>query len=63
MITHDVNTMPRHATARLILGLHMSGLIVVPDKLEIGRAIKDLEVIIECASESDLKDRIYYLPL
>jgi predicted nuclease of predicted toxin-antitoxin system len=63
IVTHDVNTMIGHSVARVTQSLQMPGLIVVPAKLEIGRAIEDLEVIIVCATESDLKNRIYYLPL
>jgi hypothetical protein len=61
VVTHDVNTMG-HAIARVRQSLPMPGLIVVPT-LEISRAIEELEVLIACATESDLKDRIYYLPL
>jgi len=31
--------------------------------LEIGRVIEDLEVIIECANESDPRNQIHYLAL
>jgi len=41
----------------------MAGVIAVPDRLGIGAAIKDLELLIECSSQSDLRDRIRYLPL
>lgn len=63
IITHDANTMSQHANARLKEGRPMLGLIIVPDHLEIGRVIRDLEVIIECGTESDLRDQIHYLPL
>jgi predicted nuclease of predicted toxin-antitoxin system len=63
IITHDVKTMTAYANARLAQGLQMPGLIIVPHKLEFGRAVEDLELIIECVNDVDLKDRIYYLPL
>jgi hypothetical protein len=63
IVTHDANTMIGHAIARVSQSLVMPGLIVIPATLEIGRAINELEVITACATESDLKDRIYYLPL
>ena len=63
IVTHHVSTMIAHSVARLAQSLQMPGLIVVPATLDTGRAIKELEVIIACAQESDLKDRIYYLPL
>ena len=63
IITHDANTMTRNANERLKQGLPMAGLIIVPDRLEIGRVIADLEVIMECATESELRDQIHYLPI
>ena len=63
IVTHDANTMIGDAIARVAQSLPMPGLIVIPATLEIGRAINDLEVITACVTESDLKDRIYYLPL
>lgn len=63
IVTHDVNTMIGHAVARLTQGKQMPGLIVVPATLKIGRAIKELEVIIACATEPDLKGQIVFLPL
>ena len=41
----------------------MASLILVPQSLGIGRAIDDLELIVEANSESDMRDRIEYLPL
>jgi len=61
--THDVNTMIGHALGRLTNGLQMPGLIVVPATMEIGRAIRDLEVIVTCAEPSDLKNLVVFLPL
>jgi Domain of unknown function (DUF5615) len=63
IVTHDVNTMLGHAVARLGQALPMPGLIVVPARLEIGRAIEELGLLITCSNESDLKNRICYLPL
>jgi hypothetical protein len=44
-------------------GEPMAGLIVVPQSLGIGRAIDDLELVIQCYSESEMGDRIEHLPL
>lgn len=63
MVSHDVTTMTAYANARLANGLAMPGLIIVPQKLDIGSAVSDLELLLECSSESDFKDRTYYLPL
>lgn len=63
IVTHDVNTMPRHASHRLRQSLPMTGVIVVPEHLEIGRAVDDLEIIVECTTSSDLVNQIQCLPL
>jgi hypothetical protein len=41
----------------------MTGVIIVPDALEIGRAIGDLEIITGCATVLDLANQIQFLPL
>ena len=53
----------RYANERIKLGLPMAGVvIIVPDDLEIGRAIADLEIIVECATAVDLANQIQFLP-
>jgi len=63
IITQDVNTMVPYAGQLVRQGEPMAGLIVVPQSLGIGRAIDDLELVVECYSESEMRDRIQYLPL
>lgn len=63
IVTHDVNTVTTHANDRLKRGLPMPGVIIVPEQLEVGRAIDDLEIFIECSSLADAENQIQYLPL
>ena len=63
ILTHDIKTMPHYAKQLLIQGEPMAGVIVIPDGLQIGNAISDLELVLECLSQSDLRDRIMHLPL
>ena len=63
VITRDVRTMPAYAVVRMAKHLRMPGLIIVPNKLELGQATDELQIIIECAGAADLKDGIYFLPL
>lgn len=63
MLSHDVNTMTSHVNDRLVNGLKMPGLIIIPQGLEIGLAVSELEIVIECAIESDVRDQILYIPL
>ena len=63
IMTQDAKTMIPHAEQLMRQGQPMGGLIVVPQSVGIGRAIDDLELIVECYSESDMRDRIQRLPL
>lgn len=63
MLTHDVNTMPHFANQLLHQGEPMAGVIVVPEEMGIGPAIRDLEMLIECSWESDFYEWVEHLPL
>ena len=63
MLTHDINTMVPDANQLVAQGEPMAGVIFVPERLEIGRAINDLVIVLECSTESDMRDRIERLPL
>ncbi len=63
ILTHDLKTMTKYAEELVAKGEPMAGLIFVPDQLAIGRAIKDLELVLACYSQSNMRDRIEYLPL
>lgn len=63
IVTHDVNTMTTFSSDRLKESLPMPGVIIVPEELSIGRAIDDLETIVECSLVDDLENQIQYLPL
>jgi GAF domain-containing protein len=63
ILTHDIKTMPRYAKELLDHSELMAGVIVVPAKLQIGRAIRHLELLLECFSQADLQNQVVYLPL
>lgn len=63
IVTHDKNTMIPDAEHFLRLGEPMAGIIFVPKRMPIGRAISDLELAVACLSETEMRDRIEYLPL
>jgi hypothetical protein len=63
ILTHDKETMIAYAKQLVRQGESMAGLIVVPQSLGIGRAIDDLELVIQCYSEAEMRDRIEHLPL
>ena len=63
LATHDLRTIPKHAYERVRAGLPMPGVIAIPDDLPMGRVIEDLGVLVECATPSELKSLVIYLPL
>jgi len=63
IMTHDDRTMVPHAKQLVRQGEPMAGVILVPQSLGIGRAIEHLELIIECYSELEMRDKIERLPL
>jgi hypothetical protein len=63
ILTHDISTMVPDAEHLLAQGEPMAGVIAVPERLGIGGPIFDLELLLESYSESDMRNRIEYLPL
>jgi len=63
ILTHDLKTMVRDANQLVAQGQPMAGVIFVPDRLSIGRAINDLVRVLEDSTESEMRDRVKYLPL
>jgi predicted nuclease of predicted toxin-antitoxin system len=63
VITHDVNTMVHFAKLRLGEGLPMSGLILIPDRMAVGQAIEELQIVIECSQPGERNGTILFLPL
>jgi len=63
ILTHDIKTMVRDANQLVAQGEPMAGVIFVPDQLEIGRAINDLVMVLDCSTESEMRDTVKYLPL
>jgi len=63
MLTHDTSTMTDFANQLLAQYEPMAGVILVPDSLGIGAAIKDLELLIQGQAQYEMHDRIEYLPL
>jgi hypothetical protein len=62
-VSHDVNTMVDAANQRSATGQSMSGLIVVPQKLAIGRAITEIRLVAELATESEMQGATLWLPV
>jgi len=63
ILTHDLKTMVRDANQLVAQGEAMAGVIFVPDRLGIGRAINDLVRVMEDTTESSMRNSVKYLPL
>lgn len=63
IVTHDVNTMIRHAYARLEAGQPLPGLLIIPKDLAIGRAIEELAIVLACSRPEEFPNRVIHLPL
>ena len=63
VVSHDVSTLRKHAYERVAAGLRMPGVFEVPNTVSIGRAIDDLQLVIECSLEGEWEGQVRYLPL
>ena len=63
VVSHDLQTMPRFAITRVRGRKSMSGLILVPQELRIGKAIEELTMIALCSDQTEWQDMIVYIPL
>lgn len=63
VVTHDVNTIPKHAYERIRMGEPVAGVIIVPDDLGIGIAIEELAMLIECSEMEELANQVKYVPI
>ena len=63
VISHDCSTMRARAEDRLRAGLPMTGLILVPQNLQLGKVIEELVLIAETSLSEEWKGKIVFLPL
>ena len=63
IVSHDVNTMPGHAYARLDAGEPIAGLLMVHQTEPIGPVIDSLVLIWAASEAEEWQDRVAFLPL
>ncbi len=63
VVTHDRNTMTRFAYDRVREGQAMPGIFVVSREMPVGKAIADLQVLVECSKEGEWDGLVVFLPL
>lgn len=62
LLTHDRQTIPKHAYDRIRAHLKMPGVIVVSDTLPVGEAIEVVSMYIECGTVEDFNQQVFFLP-
>ena len=62
VLTHDRQTMPKHAYDRVRSHQPMPGLIVVSDRMPVGEAIELLAMHIDCGMPKDFEYTVTYIP-
>ena len=63
VVSHDVNTMPAHAYARLATGQPLSGLLMVQQDHPIGPIIDSLILIWSASEAEEWENQVSFLPL
>ena len=63
LVSHDVNTMPGYAYARLAAGQAMSGLFMVRQTEPIASVIDSLVLVWSASEAEDWQDQVRFLPL
>lgn len=63
LLTHDRATLVGCAYERVGRGDRMSGVIAVAGQCPIGRAIDDLLLVLECFSDDEFTDRVFFVPV
>lgn len=63
LLTHDVKTVTKFAYERVERGESMPGVIEVPSRASVSDVLDDLELLVVCAAEDDLRDRVRFVPL
>lgn len=63
LLTHDRKTMPDFAYQRVAEGKHMPGLVVVNNRLPLGRAIDEILLLVQCTLEVEWEGSVFRLPM
>ncbi len=63
LVTHDVNTIPAEAYARVKENLPMPGVFVIPNAPPVGEAIEQILLLDECSSMGEWEGQVVFLPI
>lgn len=62
LLTHDIQTMPRHIADVMTSGRNIAGVIIVPTSLSIAEAINELELIVLGSNQAEWFNTYRILP-
>lgn len=62
VLTHDRQTIPKHAYERIRRQQSMPGVLVVSDRVPIGEAVEALTMYLECGEVEDFENMVIFLP-
>jgi hypothetical protein len=63
VVSHDVQTLVGFAYERVAGGQGMPGVIIVSDRMDVGRAIEDVLIVVECSDEGELEGQVRFVPI
>ena len=63
LVTHDTRTLRGYAYERVAVGEPMPGVLEIPDLMAVGRAVDELEILVELLEPSEIAGRVLRLPL
>ncbi len=63
LISHDVSTIPLHFRTFRNAGKQSAGVLLIPQRLDVGAAIDELMLVWLASEASEWKDRLQWLPL
>lgn len=63
LLTHDLETFPKFAYERIEAGLKIPAIILAKKDLLIAQVIEEVLLIYKCCDESEMKGKIFYLPI
>ena len=63
LLTHDRDTVPNFAWARVRAGQPMPGVFLVSDSMPKGQAIEELFLALHCLFAEECRNQVMYLPL
>ena len=63
VVTHDRNTMPAHAYERVRKGEAMAGVFIIARDMPVGKAISELQLLVDGSFEGEWSQLVVFLPL